>query len=123
MSREINEMNKLISEFMNSIVREVTQLNGKTELVFDYPENTYYIEELRYHSSWDWLMPVVEKISSIIILNEYVRFEIIPGNYVRIFGRTGETPIMTNVAIEKSLIQATWKAVIDFIQWYNKKIL
>ena len=40
--------NKLIAEFMGS------NLNGL--------ESWQYEEELQYHTSWDWLMPVVEKI-------------------------------------------------------------
>ena len=47
--------NKLIAEFM--------------EVVFHDDENQYYSADglhigntLQYHTSWDWLMPVVEKI-------------------------------------------------------------
>ena len=39
--------NKLIAEFMGS------NLNGL--------ESWQYEEELQYHTSWDWLMPVAEK--------------------------------------------------------------
>ena len=42
-----NKDNKLIAEFMGS------NLNGL--------EHWQYEEELQYHTSWDWLMPVVNK--------------------------------------------------------------
>jgi len=45
------ENNKLIAEFMG----------------VDYVDIDTYLEnnkELQYHTSWDWLMPVVRKISS-----------------------------------------------------------
>ena len=41
------ENNKLIAEFMGS------NLNGL--------ESWQYEDELKYHTSWDWLMPVVQK--------------------------------------------------------------
>ena len=41
--------NRIIAEFMGS------NLNGL--------ESWQYEEELQYHTSWDWLMPVVSKIT------------------------------------------------------------
>jgi len=50
--------NKLVAEFM--------------EVVFHDDENQYYNSDglyiglnLQYHSSWDWLMPVIQKILDI----------------------------------------------------------
>lgn len=59
------EMNKLIAEFMGKSVNS----NG----LFELPEHatirpngnfrTQFTEEqLKYHSSWDWLIPVIQKI-------------------------------------------------------------
>ena len=45
------EANKLIAEFMGS------SLNGL--------ESWQYEEELQYHTSWDWLMPVTYKVKNI----------------------------------------------------------
>ena len=45
------EANKLIAEFMGS------NLNGL--------ESWQYEEELQYHTSWDWLMPVIDKVKII----------------------------------------------------------
>lgn len=82
-------------------------------------------EHLLYHSSWDWLMPVVEKICNTALKSKvhyntdnYPRVEIVPSGYVQI-NNLRDTPILTNVSIEKSLIKAVWKAVVQFIQWYN----
>lgn len=53
--------NKLIAEFMN--VHEIMQ-DGYSE--YDFDDNTLDVvheNKLKYHSSWDWLMPVVAKIS------------------------------------------------------------
>ena len=48
--------NKLIAEFMGYKVGERKRGGGYM------PEN-----EMRYNDSWDWLMPVVEKIEEIAI--------------------------------------------------------
>lgn len=65
---------------------------------------------LQYHSSWDWLMPVVEKIEAIEDSDNYE---------VDIFGNCCQIGISEN-AIGETKIEATWNAVILFIQWYNQ---
>ena len=78
--------NKLIAEFMG--------LNIDRGVQSDYMEH-----ELKYDTSWDWLMPVVENI-------DHLQHE----------------PV---VSIEHSLatrsIGDTYKAVVEFIKLYNKK--
>jgi len=71
--------NKLIAEFMGS------NLNGL--------ESWQYEEELQYHTSWDWLMPVVEKIYQ---LDSNADF----------FGSIN--------------LEATYKEVVEFIKEHNK---
>jgi len=58
--------NKLIAEFMGweEIYKDASQLDYK----FAKPNEIIYrrnIDDLKYHSSWDWLMSVVEKIETI----------------------------------------------------------
>lgn len=53
---ETTESNKLIAEFM-----KVQSENG---IVFQ-DANTGDFHEIKYHSSWDWLMPVYRKIEII----------------------------------------------------------
>jgi hypothetical protein len=57
--------NKLIAEFMGweEIYKDASQLDYK----FAKPNEIIYrrnIDDLKYHSSWDWLMPVVKKVIS-----------------------------------------------------------
>ena len=52
--------NKLIAEFME--VHEIMH-DGYSE--YDFDDNTLGVvaeDELQYHTEWNWLMPVVEKI-------------------------------------------------------------
>lgn len=118
--------NKLIAEFMVGFIRE--GYNHPYQYVDFKDENgifneTVRTDNLKYHSSFDWLMPVVEKIQSIDITPppnyKGYRIEIVVQGYVKISGFP-MPPIFTNVSIEGSLIKAVWKAVIQFIQWYNQ---
>lgn len=125
------EGNKIIAEFMglkrigssesseNILEVPVYKHFDKNGKVFG---ETYYTHH-KYHSSWDWLMPVVEKIQSIDIAPapnyRGYRIEIVVQGYVKISGFPMPT-IFKNVSIEGSLINAVWQAVVQFIQWYNK---
>ena len=52
--------NKLIAEFMGiNVVTEDDIRANKNPTISSY--EGYLEEDLEYHSSWDWLMPVVKK--------------------------------------------------------------
>ena len=93
-------------------------------------ENYYYESRLKYHSSWDWLMPVVEKISRIpsyhsnglykylchVDINP-IKGITIEGMYRRNFNAEDEIFIQI---YEYSYLENTWLGVVEFIKWYNK---
>jgi len=119
--------NEIIAEFMGAINCDIGLW------YFDLPEGLrkYFItNNLSYHTSWDWLMPVVEKIG------EHVYEEFTDNNgfkdvivkdraYPRTFGMmTSEGKYMfrfnRQILFEAdTLIQATYEACVDFIKWYN----
>jgi hypothetical protein len=102
----IKEGNKLIAEFMMGL--------SDSSISFFPPDR------LKYHSSWDWLMPVVEKITQIedgkfnvTILSHgdwacYIERDDVFEKAIADFG--GFEPMILNV----------WKAIVKFIKWYNK---
>ena len=102
------EGNKIISEFMGA-----ERKYESTEQIF--------IEQLQYHKSWDWLMPVVEKIAKIKI--KYSNDSDNYSPYPRTFGmqdEEGNFMVRLNIQplfIAPTLIEATWLAVVDFIQF------
>lgn len=70
------EDNKLIAEFMG--LKNHLKNQGVTKVLIDGDEHIqdwecYDVErdmimtpiEMKYHTSWDWLMPVIEKIESL----------------------------------------------------------
>jgi hypothetical protein len=70
--------------------------------------------KVKYHSSWDWLMPVVEKIESldykVDIFYKYAQVSTMDEDF-----------ICRSFAINHSKIQEVWEMVVKFIKWYNKQ--
>lgn len=126
MEKQIIEGNKLIAEFMGastemmdlqaSTIGKTRVPTGRIYFTNRNPDNMHLclIEDLKYHSSFDWLMPVVQKIESL-------------GFTVCIFSGCcdieSKTDRPTFEKIERGggqpKILSTWQSCIDFIQWYN----
>ena len=117
----VEEMNKVIAEFMEY---EITEMETYRE--FRKDGYLWYENEIKYHSSWDWLMPVVEKIESI-----YDDFHGYFGIYIGGNGCTVQgTKFRPDVAMPRYVyydevtlatkIEATHKVVYNFIIWYNQ---
>lgn len=92
--------NELIAEFM-----QMPKVVGGYEK-WDAFE-IYALEEFQFHNSWDWLIPVIQKINSI---------------------RTGKflsKGSILKVDISEPLqvcdIAKTYKAVVEFIKWYDQQ--
>ena len=113
-NEEIIEGNKLIAEFMGKEIR-------------DHLYNDAV--KWKYHLSWDWLMPVIEKISKIEFnrdeqeIGEGLIETIIHTHYPRTFGMlnhsTGKPMFRYNCGIlfeADKLIEAAWMATVEFIK-------
>ena len=124
---EIMENNKLIAQFME-LPTEIFNSGNLNYYFKEFNSGTWYEEqELSYNISWDWLMPVVEKIRKV---PSYDRDKF--GTEVIIYN--GKTSIKSggygekehsNSFFNKSVrgkynsIEPTHKAVVEFIKWYN----
>lgn len=113
--------NKLIAEFMglenpfngitDATLYRYKSVDEKGEFQFDIE-----LHEMRYHLSWDWLMPVVEKIER----DERYDVDILQYG-TRITDNQKE--IVNNIAdisFDKK-IEHTYDAIVKFIQYYQKK--
>ena len=90
------ENNKIIAEFMGIIPNEAgVYMMSK--------HKGYSLENLLYHTEWDWLMPVVEKIDNL-------------------FGEDDIVDDMIN-KVHNAVLQfnrdITYNAVVEFIKWHN----
>ena len=107
--KNIIEKNKIIAEFLNLTSQVIFEQvfavceNGKT--------NFYKKDELKFHSDWNWLMEVVEKIESLGYRIEIVK------HICRIYLSNKETIIISE---NTPKIEAVYNAVVEFIKWYNE---
>lgn len=125
--KNIIENNKLIAEFMECII------NGND---FIFPKEMYYlyqpcfmyefesgvynfeldISEVKFNKSWDWLMPVVEKIESLDFIFEILSTRVDIADYRVIAFKKRFEPI-----IKETKIEAVYTACVEFIKWYNEQ--
>lgn len=112
----LEQGNRLIAEFHGWKHFSTPKQKGKG--YWDFPEwgkASWDAYSFEYHKSWDWLMPVVEKINSmrgydVIIFKTscHVNHE-----HTILFETSYET------SKKGSLIMDVWQVIVDFIQWYN----
>ena len=65
-----------------------------------------YPEQMKFHSSWDWLMPVIDKIEA-----EYYNSHMSEWVYDKCLG--------VDFCILRYSLQEAYKQVIEFIKWYT----
>ena len=112
---------KLIAKFMKYCK------HGKEDLLhICYEEKNAFLAEANYHRSWEWLMPVVEKIETDLSLATmmYVNTWDNRGRYIfRIYKELDTDGSIRDLLIERvsnSKKESIWLAVVAFIEWYNK---
>lgn len=147
-AKEIIEGNKLIAEFIQfkkTFIRNCDSIEYDYSIPDDFElikeveicieeERGYGLEyqdncmarDLKFESSWDWLMPVVEKIEKTtvydLITNYDERSEFI-GWSVHWFTLNTNNEILGYIEDKRfeTKINATWFAVVEFIKYHNKK--
>lgn len=111
------EGNKIISDF-DCTKSFDTYFNSQRKFHFT-------IEEAEYHTSWDWLMPVVEKIGEFGVWNirpgcvqlENYRGERSAENMFKFSSRTMDWETEFDEPIEFKFL--VWHICVKFIKWYN----
>lgn len=99
---EINKGSRLIEDIMGSTI------TIEQEDVKDIPLAFLATEDMKFHNSWKWLMPVVVKIEEELGCNV-----IIEGQSCKII--TDDDVSFS--AEEDSKLQAVWQAIVDFLEW------
>lgn len=113
--------NMLIAEFMGY------QNRYAQKWYTDGHDSGFYIDAATcYHSSWDWLMPVVEKIHTLpefftvdmgaiminnLSMDSHLFYCVIKNSSRRLLGDSNGS----------TLKEATYQAVVQFIEWLNKE--
>jgi hypothetical protein len=109
--KTLEEKNRMIAEFMGATI---TDIKGIQKPIY-YPimGKSVFVNKLKYHTSWDWLMPVVEKIEQtndgctlVIIEDERCHIDNQKEFHIDSVGHTK--------------IEAVHNAAVAFIEWYNE---
>ena len=103
----IVENNKLIAEFMGwkeNKDMEVKLTSGGITYYFQKNDEACIPEAMCYHSSWDWLIPVVKKC----LIGE---------------AETNRPDLVSNIyeSLVNLEINLVYKDIIEFIKWYNQQ--
>lgn len=111
--QDVLEGNKLCAEFLGAEC-----ISPKTKYSYfdfgedwntDFPflfQQTVHSNLLQFHSDWNWLMGVVEKIEQLRHTTNY-------SHDMRLLW------IEISGCLLRCRKEATFKAVVDFIKWYN----
>jgi|TARA_B110000908_G_C10253513_1_gene453750 hypothetical protein len=117
--------NKIIAEFMGG------EFNSKHTSVTT-KEGFNSVGALRYHTSWDWLMPVVDKIRRVISWDrdKFSTDVTIYGNGTQIVSgcygsREHSDKYFNQQWVGKNgyynTLENTYSAVVNYIKWYNSQ--
>lgn len=106
--------NELIAIFMGMIVEKYDAPFLEDKILYRHGKmnwQVWSVHQLSYHKSWEWLMPVVEKIESIQykVAIENSECQISGYEYCRDFYSEG------------SKLHAVYNSVVEFIKWHNNK--
>jgi len=109
-SEEILQNNRLIVELEVPDQIENIKLGM---VVFPEPkdgQNTHDISSLRYHESWDWLMPLIKHLRS---TKEFNSVTIIPKQF-------GDNEMVRGLYTQD--IDLALKGVVKYVKWHNSQL-
>jgi hypothetical protein len=105
------ENNRLIAEFMGYPTYE---MNGYMNVEFS-EDNIRTIVDTHYHSDWNWLMEVVQKIEDLDFIFS-IHHEV-----VNIFNGECSNLIFNETFVGDTKLGTTYLAAVEFIKWYNEQ--
>lgn len=113
---QILEGNKMIAEFMGYKRCPLLddKANGEMYHRKDPSKAFMYISKSKYHSSWDWQIPVWEKIGH--LMQRYVSKDEVPISAMQEYNRLCdkyESAVFTNNP------QKGFQTLLESITWYN----
>lgn len=129
--KEIIEGNKLIADFMGVIPKPVDGVYVYSDMPwFSMHEKDkekamkYFFEYVKYHSSWGWLMPVIEKIEEMPLCSVCIKSN---GTRIRVYNFETLDDVIFQAypkrnSSDKTKISVTYSAVVRFIEWYNESL-
>ncbi len=140
---DVLEGNKLIAKFLKFYFRDENTCQPIRGWVTGSENMTYNPETyLKFHSSWDWLMPVIDKIEALDMSDHHYKWGEGEEEHCNFMGFEFDMRPLTNgyaasIYMELQLdppervggdynkkyptrIEAAWNTVVEFIQYYNE---
>ena len=131
---KIVESNRIIAEFMElpakplgyyeniwnqSVIREI---DGSARIA-----SLFKPEQMGYHTSWSWLMPVIEKIETLVFnkdcgdgVSVSFRYVVeIKSTYCCIEADNTLTTYQGFRTFDDNKLSSTYISVLKFLRWYN----
>jgi hypothetical protein len=108
----IEQMNKTIAVFDGYKISK----SGKTYRK-DNESSPYRVRDIKYHSSWDWLMPVWKKAGKILF---DIRGDLTEDKYLCVHRITKAFIYACQTVDIESAHTSVYNAILN-IQWYNKQ--
>lgn len=116
--QEIKKGNELIADFMGLESFEDSRYGKLWTNPASDGIHAKTAFDLKYQKSWDWLMPVVEKIAK-------MKFRVkINSNHVDtsvIIQGVEDSESVLNIMYYSRPIEAVYTAAVQFIKWYNEQ--
>ena len=127
----MEENNKIIAEFMGfTFEKNIGYYDNEMlleQIVYEQ-QNANCFDELLFNKDWNWLMAVVEKIENAKIKDYSISTDITDDKtFINVwhYGDGGKWSILISNYNEEykdfNKIQRTYKAIIEFINFYNKQ--
>ena len=121
--------NEIIAEFMGlEFKKEIEGIKYYSVPPGHVASYNASMGQFYYHKSWDWLMPVVEKIESEhdasylcrIVSRRCIIYDSNIADQAAVYQGSGEG-IVSGFVNQDSKLIACYKAVVQFIKWYNQQ--
>ena len=113
------DSDKLIAEFMGATFHESKNYFDELEQLVSFSETStrpprclmtsFFLSDLKYHSSWDWLIPVCQKLDNNHDYGEFI------GDYIELCNAMDDIVALYTIS-------NLYDIVVDFIIWHNKTI-
>lgn len=104
---EIVKTNEIIAKFDESV-----KIRKSKVYKYERDFSLWAAEGLKYHLSWDWLMPVVEQIRDLGF-----KFILGDSNRVTVYNKDYD---WRNGSTSDSMLFCVWYGVAEFIKFYEK---
>jgi hypothetical protein len=123
-NEEITEGNKLLAEFMK-VTLEGNERNGFWLVGEGVPQP--FTQHLGYHSSWDWIWPVIDKINGLGKAYSFATFKTYMSLTVEKSGNKMYKDFSfahaEYITAEQTSKEAAFKLLTRFVKWHNEHVL